>query len=162
MSSPSVVLVLENIRSLHNVGAIFRTADGAGDTALVLTGLTPCPPRHEITKTALGTVDTVPWSYATRTADALITLRSQGYTIYALEQTAQATNLFTTTLSFPIALVVGHEREGVEPNTLALCDGQLVLPMKGTGAHSLNVAHASAIALYECQRKQWYYKENAD
>lgn len=143
-----VVLALNNIRSLYNVGAIFRSADGVNAEGILLGGLTPRPPRHEIEKTALGATQTVPWEYAADLKSALLEYKKKGYTLYALEQTANSTNLFETKIQFPCVVVAGHEREGVEQEILDICDEHVELPMLGKSAKSLNVGVALSILLY--------------
>ena len=151
-----LVLIAENIRSLHNVGSLFRSSDGAGIQKIILTGLTPTPPRHEISKTALGTVQTVAWEYQKDSLSAGLELKKAGYTLYSLEQTPCARNIFHIKLQGPAALVIGHEREGVESSTLAVFNNHLYIPMQGSGAHSLNVSNAASIALYEFARQLCY------
>lgn len=148
MSRTPVVIALNNVRSLYNVGAIFRSADGVNAEGIILGGLTPTPPRHEIEKTALGATHTVPWEYAQDLRQALATYREKGYALYALEQTERSTNLFATELRFPCVIVAGHEREGVEQGVLDMCDGHVELPMLGESAKSLNVSTATTVALY--------------
>lgn len=157
MGSPKLplTLVLHNLRSLHNVGAIFRSADAVGVEQLVLAGVTPTPPRAEISKTALGTTESVTWHQALDLVRFISEKRAAGYAIYALELTESAQDLYTSTLQFPAVLIAGHERVGVEPEILALCDQHLFLPMNGQ-AHSLNVATACGIALYELRRQLCY------
>lgn len=147
-----VILVLNNVRSLHNVGAIFRTADAVDLKEIILAGITPSPPRFEIDKTALGAVESVNWQYLSDPKPYIFSLKSQGFKILALEQTKQAVSIYEKTLAFPLVLIVGHEREGVEKELLAICDEHLFIPMNGT-VHSLNVSNASAVALYELRRK---------
>ena len=153
-----VIVVLDNVRSLHNVGAIFRSSEAAGVQKIVLGGLTPVPPRHEIEKTALGATQTLQWQHVKDLIPYLNELKEEGYALYALEQTEAARNLLQTKLSFPLALIVGHEREGVEPEILQAVPNHLEIPMRGTGVHSLNVSAATSIALYESVR-QFCYNE---
>ncbi len=152
-----LVLVLDNVRSLHNVGALFRSADAVNLERILLCGLTPVPPRLEIEKTALGATDTVPWQYYPGTLEAVTTLQQAGYTLYALEQTPQAQDIVQTDLTAPAALILGHEREGIAPDILAAADIQLQIPMRGKSAHSLNVSTAGTVALYEFARQLWYH-----
>lgn len=151
-----LVLVLHNVRSLHNVGAAFRTADGAGIERMLLSGLTATPPRTEIEKTALGATRTVPWEYVGHLLPVLDSYRQRGYCICALEQSDRSVPLQQSDLPFPMVLIVGHERVGVEPEILAACDVHAELPMRGESAHSLNVSVATGIALYELGRRFWY------
>jgi len=147
-----LVLALDNVRSLHNVGAIFRSADGAGVSRIVLGGLTPTPPRHEISKTALGACESVPWEYCRDLVKCISELKLRGYTVYALELTPTAVPIFDVKLNEPAVLIVGHEREGVQTEILALCDVHLSLPMHGKCV-SLNVATATGVAVYEFYRQ---------
>lgn len=147
-----VSLLLYNIRSLYNVGSIFRTADSALLRELMLCGYTPYPPRKEIEKTALGAVDTVPWRYHRDTAAAIAELRSEGYRILALELTDVCRNYDELTpADYPLCLVLGNEITGVDDDILALCDGAVQIPMYGV-KHSLNVAVAAGIAAFEAVR----------
>ncbi|MGH7491271.1 MAG: RNA methyltransferase [bacterium] len=149
---PPFVAVLDNIRSMHNVGSIFRTADGAGTGKLYLCGMTATPPRPEIRKAALGAEEIVPWEYFPKTDLALRRLREQGYRLFALENTSNSKDVRAASFSFPLALVLGHEYEGIAPETLALCDMAISLPMRGHKT-SLNVAVAFGIAAYEVARQ---------
>lgn len=158
MKSSQIVLVIDNVRSLHNLGAIFRTADAVGVKEIILSELCATPPRTEIEKTALGATQTVPWRKTEHLVQTLQELKAANYTIWALEQTPTSTDLFTTEASYPLALIVGHEREGVRQEILAVCDQAVELPMHGKSAHSLNVSNAAAIALYELGRRLWYDK----
>jgi tRNA G18 (ribose-2'-O)-methylase SpoU len=141
-----VTLILEDIRSLYNVGSIFRTADAARLQELILCGYTPTPPRKEISKTALGATETVPWRSFPTAAEAVQELRSHGVHVYALEQTDRSIPLADlTSAHIPIALVLGNEIGGVSAETLAVCDGAIEIPMYGV-KHSFNVAVAAGIA----------------
>ena len=148
MSQFPFVAVLDNIRSLHNVGAIFRTADAAGVGKLYLCGMTGAPPRHEIRKAALGAEETVPWEYFKQTHEALDKLKREGYFIIALESTPASVDYRCAAYRFPLALVVGHEYNGIAPEILAQCDATISLPMRGVKV-SLNVAVAFGVAAYE-------------
>ena len=150
-----VILLLDNVRSLHNVGSLFRSADGAGIQRIILCGLTPVPPRAEITKTALGATHSLPWEYA---ANSVLAIKKYmpTYSPIALEQTLNSTNLYETALTVPLLLVVGHERSGISPEVLSVCQTHVHLPMFGTSAHSLNVSIAGSLALYELRRRNCY------
>src|SRR5262245_54405934 len=128
---PPFVAVLDNIRSLHNVGSIFRTADGAGAGKLYLCGMTATPPRPEIRKAALGAEETVPWEYFPQTNLALQHLQEQGYRLLALENTSTSKDYRASPLRFPLALIIGHEYEGIAQDILAQCEMVLSLPMRG-------------------------------
>ncbi|MEI8004028.1 MAG: TrmH family RNA methyltransferase [Methanothrix sp.] len=149
-----IILALNNIRSLHNTGAIFRTADALNLEQLILGGLTPVPPRPEIDKTALGACQTVAFRHAPRLESSLTTLKSEGYTLYAVELTPTATPLYSLQICFPAVFVLGHERMGVEPSIIELCQHTVALPMRGQSAYSLNVSNAAAVVGYEALR-QW-------
>lgn len=148
-----VIVVLQDIRSMYNVGSIFRTADAMRIEQLVLTGYTPTPPRTEIAKTALGADSTVPWIYAPDVLEALQALRARGSALVALELTTTSVPISSLSTLLPanstsIALVLGNELSGVSDAVLSICDGSVEIPMHGV-KHSLNVAVAAGIALYE-------------
>ncbi len=147
-----ISLLLHNIRSLYNVGSIFRTCDAARAEELILCGFTPHPPRKEIEKTALGAVETVPWRYFDSTIQAIYTLRSEGKKIFALEITDKK-RLYTSLRfdEFPMVIVVGNELVGIDQEILDLCDDAIEIPMLGV-KHSLNVSVAAGIVLFESIR----------
>jgi len=150
-----LAVVLDNIRSMHNVGSIFRTADAFAVEKIYLCGITATPPHKEIEKTALGATETVAWEHFSDGVELLGRLKKDGYTILAVEQTDSPTLL--TSFSFePIgkyAVIMGNEVFGVDDQLLALCDGAIEIPQVGV-KHSLNVAVASAIVIWEAFR-QW-------
>lgn len=139
--------LVDNVRSAFNVGAIFRSADGAGLQHLYLCGVTPTPEHDKVAKTALGAQKSVGWSHHNNAVDLAIRLRSQGQTLWALEET---TGALTITQAPPLPesllLVVGSEVTGVDPDLLALCEHALCIPMRGA-KRSLNVAIAFGIAV---------------
>ena len=145
-----VALVLDNVRSMHNVGAIFRTADAFALEKIYLCGITPRPPHREITKTALGSEESMAWEYATETVAALTALKQTGYLIVAVEQTTGSIALpdFRPAPGRPLALVLGNEVFGVEDAALALCDLAVEIPQFGT-KHSLNVGVAAGVVLWD-------------
>lgn len=148
MPLQSKILLLENIRSLHNVGAMFRTADGAGWGKLILCGYTGTPPDRRIEKVSLGAEEFVAWEQAPSCAQACQDLKADGYTLVALEQTDRAEDLFEHDFQGEkLALVVGNEVEGVSEEVLELCDHHIEIPMQGQKA-SLNVSVAAGIAMY--------------
>lgn len=149
---PAVVGVIENVRSLWNVGSMFRSADGAGVHRLVLCGFTAHPPRDEISKTALGAERVVPWEYWSKAAEACASLRDDGFQVIALERAPASVDLDTVELHAPVALVVGHEIEGVSEATRMACDLTAHIPMFGT-KQSLNVAVAFGVAAYTLRRR---------
>lgn len=148
-----LVLVLDNIRSMHNVGSVFRTADAFRAEGILLCGYTPCPPHRDIHKTALGATDTVRWKYAPTTREAVLELKEQGYRVYAIEQVQNSIMLdrFQQDSGQPLALVFGNEVEGVDAAVLPLCDGCIEIPQFGM-KHSLNVSIAAGIVLWELVR----------
>ena len=147
-----VVLMLHNVRSMWNVGSMFRTADAAGIVKIILSGYTATPPRKEIDKTALGAQETVVWEYHTDPLEALSGMKKEGFRIYGLEIT-EGSRPYTSLDHgvFPLCLVVGNEVDGLENEVLVLCDEVLEIPQFGT-KHSLNVAVAAGIALFEMVR----------
>jgi 23S rRNA (guanosine2251-2'-O)-methyltransferase len=147
-----VTVVAENVRSLYNVGALFRTADGAGIERLVLVGITGCPPDRGIAKTALGAQERVAWEYHADAAEALEGLRERGHEIAAVETGLHAVDLFDWRPRFPVAVVLGNELEGVSRAVVERCDVLVRIPMLGM-KHCLNVATAAGVVLYELLRK---------
>lgn len=146
-----VVVILENIRSLWNVGSVFRSADAAGVQALVLAGFTGRPPRAEISKTALGAEESVPWSEAASAAEAAESLRAEGRFVIALERTESSVPIADADVRFPCALILGNEVAGLGADALARADLVCHIPMHGVKG-SLNVAVAGGIAFYELRR----------
>ena len=144
---PAFSAVLNNIRSLYNVGALFRTADGAGLEKLWLCGITGIPPDPMISKTALGAEKAVPWEYRRRAAEVLRELKAKGTQIVFLEQTAESIPVEDFKPSGPVCLVVGNEIEGVSDELLKYCDAAVEIEMSGL-KNSLNVTVAFGIAAY--------------
>lgn len=144
-----IVLVLDNVRSLHNVGAIFRTADAFGLQALYLCGITATPPNKEIYKTALGATESVEWRYFATTIEALQHLRTQQYHIIAVEQTDRSQQLqhYPAQAQQAYALVLGNEVYGVAPDVLQLCHEAIEVPQRGT-KHSLNVSVCAGVVAW--------------
>jgi len=142
-----ICVVLDNIRSMHNVGAIFRTCDAARIKMLYLCGITATPPRPQIQKTALNTLDYQPWQYRKSTLRLIHVLQKQGYQIVALEQTTKSINYKNFSATKPFVLVVGNEIEGVSNKVLASCDLAIEIPMHGI-ANSLNVATSVGVVLF--------------
>ena len=149
-----VVLVLDNVRSLHNVGAVFRTADAFALEKIYLCGVTGRPPHREITKTALGSTESVAWDYTPTTLEAAQALRAQGYQLVAVEQTTASVPLpqFRPAPGRPLALVLGNEVLGVDDEVLALCEAAVEIPQLGT-KHSLNVGVAAGVVLWDVLSK---------
>lgn len=150
-----VVVVLDNIRSMHNVGSIFRSADAFLVQSIYLCGYTPQPPHRDINKTALGATETVEWKYFNNTEDALNELIKEQFQVYAIEQVEGSVSLelFKFDQS-KIALVFGNEVEGVADNVLDLCNGCIEIPQLGT-KHSLNVSVAAGILLWKAVEAQF-------
>jgi tRNA G18 (ribose-2'-O)-methylase SpoU len=147
-----VYALLDNVRSLYNVGSMYSTSDGACLAGLFLCGYTPCPPRKEIEKTALGATETVPWARYQDARKAVARIRELGARVCVLEVRPGArpyTDL--TPADFPLCLVVGNELTGVSPLLLAEADMTIRIPMLGS-KNSLNAAVAFGIAVYECLR----------
>jgi len=147
-----VSVVLDNVRSMYNVGAFFRTADAAGVEKLYLGGITARPPKNAISKTALGAEERVPWEHAWDPLAFIADLRARGYETAAVETSVHAVDLFDWQPRFPVCLVFGHEVEGIRPEAARLCDTHVRIPMLGV-KHSLNVATAGGVAIYELLRK---------
>jgi 23S rRNA (guanosine2251-2'-O)-methyltransferase len=145
-------LLLDNIRSMYNVGSFFRTADGAGIERLLLSGITARPPKKAITKTALGAEDRLPWEPVDDVAATIETLRQNHYEIAAIETSDRAVDIFDWQPRFPVCVLFGHEVDGLSKELLAACDTHVRLPMLGL-KHSLNVSCAGAIVMYELLRK---------
>ena len=145
-----IVLVLDNVRSLHNVGAVFRTADAFALEKIYLCGVTGRPPHREITKTALGSTESVAWEYAATTLEAARQLQAAGYQLVAVEQTTASVLLpqFSPAPGRPLALVLGNEVFGVDDEVLALCEAAVEIPQLGT-KHSLNVGVAAGVVLWD-------------
>ena len=147
-----LIAIFENVRSLYNVGSMFRTSDAARIDSVFTIGYTPHPPRPEIEKTALGATRTVPYKHFSTIEEAIFYARAAGYKIAALEITRNSRNIYELAeTDFPLALIVGNELTGVSDQALSECDFTLEIPMLGN-KHSLNVAVAYGVALFECVR----------
>lgn len=153
-----LVVVLDNVRSQHNVGAVFRTADAMRIERVVLCGICCCPPNQEIHKTALGAEESVDWSYFQNTLEAVQSLQQQGFTVYAVEQAHDSVTLEEVAeqivlcpLSIvhcpKIAVIFGHEVFGVQQSVIDQCDGCIEIPQYGT-KHSMNVSVTAGIVMY--------------
>ncbi|NTV37112.1 MAG: RNA methyltransferase [Anaerolineaceae bacterium] len=151
-----VIGLLDNIRSILNVGSIFRTADGAGFEKLILSGITATPLHPKLAKTGLGAEGLIPWEYTPNALDTASELIHQGYSLWALEECDNAVSLFdydrTIFPDSPVALVVGNEITGVDPDILNLAHVKVWIPMNGS-KRSLNVAVAFGIAAYNLSLK---------
>jgi tRNA G18 (ribose-2'-O)-methylase SpoU len=147
-----VCILLDNVRSMYNVGSFFRTADGAGIERLYLSGITARPPKKQLSKTALGAEDRVSWTGVDDVAVTLRNLHADGYEIAAIETSVHAVDIFDWCPRFPVCVLFGHEVDGLSRNLLEMCDTHVRLPMLGL-KHSLNVASAGAVVMYELLRK---------
>ncbi len=147
-----VSILLDNVRSMYNVGAFFRGADGAGIERLLLSGITARPPKGAITKTALGAEARVAWEPVENADARMAQLRADGYEIAAIETSTRATDLFEWRPRFPVCVLFGHEVDGLPQQLLEHCDTHVRIPMLGL-KHSLNVASAGAVVMYELLRK---------
>lgn len=149
------VVVLDNVRSQHNVGAVFRTADAMRIERVVLCGICCCPPNQEIHKTALGAEESVEWQYYKATQEAVRSLQAEGYTVYAVEQAHDSVTLEEiaeqiTNHPSPnrkLAVILGHEVFGVQQEVIDLCQGCIEIPQYGT-KHSMNVSVTAGIVMY--------------
>jgi 23S rRNA (guanosine2251-2'-O)-methyltransferase len=148
-----LVVVLDNIRSALNVGAMFRTSDGAGVQKIYLTGITPYPPHNKIPKTALGAIEMMDWEYNKNTIDVLNNLKNDGYKLISVELTENAENYSKIEYKKPTALIFGNEINGISKEILDLSDSVVYIPMYGK-KESLNVATTFGIMVYEVVR-QW-------
>lgn len=147
-----ITALIENIRSMHNVGSIFRSSDGARIEMLLLTGFTAVPPRPEIAKTALGSTDSVPWQYVKNSVKKINELKQKGYTIYIVEQTTESLAYSKVEYKFPLCLIMGNEVDGISEELIALADYSVEIPMLGI-KHSLNVSVAYGIIVYDMLSK---------
>ena len=145
-----LVVVLDNIRSMHNVGSVFRTADAFLVEAICLCGYTAQPPHRDIQKTALGATETVDWLYFSTTTEAITELKNRGYHIYGVEQTEGSISLekYEAPFNKKVAVVFGNEVEGVADEVLKMCDGTIEIPQLGT-KHSLNISVAAGIVIWK-------------
>jgi tRNA G18 (ribose-2'-O)-methylase SpoU len=144
----AIIIVLDNIRSLSNVGAFFRTADAFRIGELFLCGITACPPHREIHKTALGADETVKWRYFETTEAACRQLKAEGYKIFAVEQVENSVPLQDFKFEPHTAYVLGNEVEGVSEEVLPYCEAAIELPQEGT-KHSINVSVCAGIVMWK-------------
>lgn len=155
-----LVVVLDEVRSLHNIGSVFRTSDAFLVNGIYLCGITATPPHPEMHKTALGAEDTVDWIYRKHTLDAVKELHEQGYTVLAIEQVEGSTMLGDLQLDKEkkYAIVMGNEVKGVQQEVVDACDGCIEIPQYGT-KHSLNVSVTTGIVLWEFANKLMSFRE---
>jgi len=146
--SRQIVVILDNLRSVFNVGSIFRSSECLALGGLALCGITPNPKQARMTKTAMGTTERVKWTCFQETKDAISHYREKGYRIIALETAQDAESVYSYRPQLPLALVLGNESLGISQEVLALCDGCIALPVLGW-KNSLNVGVAFAVAAYQ-------------
>lgn len=149
-----LVVVLDNVRSLHNVGSVFRTSDAFRVQSVLLCGITATPPNAEIHKTALGAEDVVDWQYFESTSDAVGMLRQEGYRIFAIELCDGSIDLqdFETSIGEKYAVILGNEVKGVQQAVVDASDGAIEIPQFGT-KHSLNVSVTAGMVIWEFAKK---------
>lgn len=149
-----LVVVLDDVRSMHNVGSVFRTADSFRVSEVVLCGITGCPPHAELHKTALGAEDSVSWRYFATALEAVTCLKEEGYRVYSVEQVEHSTKLpsFVPEKDVKYAVVFGNEVKGVHQEVVDASDGCLEIPQLGT-KHSMNVSVTAGIVIYDFARQ---------
>ena len=149
-----LILILDDVRSLNNIGSIFRTADAFLIEKIYLCGITARPPHKDIHKTALGATESVDWEYQKEAVESVKKLKSQRVKVYAIEQTEQALSLenFEVRKEHKYAFVMGNEVKGVSQSTVDQCDGVIEIPQEGT-KHSLNISVATGVALWDFYQK---------
>ena len=149
-----LVIVLDNVRSMHNVGSVFRTADAFLPEAIYLCGYTPKPPHRDIHKTALGATETVSWKSFDTTLEAVESLKREGFSLWAVEQAEGSVSLEHLTekvATEKIAFIFGNEVSGVDAEVIGKCDGCIEIPQMGM-KHSFNISVAAGIVLWEWMR----------
>lgn len=155
LNSPKlpVIIILDEVRSMHNVGAAFRTADAFGIESIYLCGFTPAPPHRDIRKTALGAEESVRWLHFQNIEEAIHSAKEKGYSIVAVEQAhgSTALNNVHSNSGTPVAYIFGNEVDGVSNSALALCDDCIEIPQQGA-KHSLNVSVSIGVVLWEAIR----------
>ncbi len=149
-----LALVLDNIRSMHNTGSIFRTADAFRIDKIYLCGITACPPNRQIEKTALGATKSINWKYFENTENAILELKKQNYVIASIEQVENSVSLcsFQPNKKNKYAVIFGNEVKGVQENVLKLCEHFLEIPQFGT-KHSFNVSVTAGIVMWDFYSK---------
>lgn len=149
-----LVIILDNIRSLNNIGSVFRTADAFAIEKIMLCGITAQPPHREINKTALGATESVKWEYQATTLEAIQEIKKEGYKVAAIEQTENSTllNEFKPQTAQKMALIFGHEVKGVSQEAIDASDCVLEIPQQGT-KHSLNISVSVGVVLWDISEK---------
>lgn len=153
-SKTPLLVLLDNVRSLNNVGSIFRTSDAFLVEAVYLCGITGTPPHKDIQKTALGSTDSVVWKHFPSTLDAVKELKADNYKVYAIEQVESSVmlNNFNTQAGEKLAIVFGNEVKGVQQEVIDICDGVIEIPQVGT-KHSLNIAVSAGVVIWDLFQK---------
>lgn len=146
-----ISILVEDVRSVHNVGSIFRSADGFGANKIYLTGYTACPPREDLSKTALGAENAVPWEHFDNSIEAAKKIIKEGKTLVLLEQTIKSKLIYDIKWEFPICFIVGNEVKGVSEELSEIATIHAEIPMRGV-KQSLNVSVATGVAGYEFSR----------
>ncbi len=148
-----IVIVLDNVRSLNNVGSVFRTSDAMCLQEIYLCGITPTPPHNDIHKTALGSEESMDWNYFENTDEAVYDLQKKGFKVYCVEQADQSTSLldFKPEEGSKIALIFGNEVKGVQQSVIDISDGCIEIPQFGT-KHSFNISVSAGIVLWEATK----------
>ena len=154
-----ISILVENVRSVHNVGSIFRSADGFGAEKIYLSGYTAHPPREDLHKTALGAENAVPWEYFENPTKAAENIQEQGICLILVEQTHVSQSIYDLDFQFPICFMVGNEVSGVSEELSKLANMHMELPMRGI-KQSLNVSVAAGVAGYEFARYYSQYKKS--
>ncbi len=146
-------MALDDVRSMHNVGSVFRTCDAFRIERLILGGITPIPPLAEIEKTALGATDSVEWVYEKNLASAILALKTKGYKIVAFEHTSESVSITDYLfLKTNCVLIFGNEVKGISSKVLSVCDAVIEIPQFGT-KHSLNISVSAGIGIWEFAKK---------
>ena len=154
-----ISILVENIRSVHNVGSIFRSADGFGAEKIYLSGYTAHPPREDLHKTALGSEDAVPWEYFENPLDVAKVIKKQGMPLILIEQTKQSKSMYEIDWEFPLCFIVGNEVSGVSEELSNMANIHVELPMRGV-KQSLNVSVAAGVVGYEFARYYIQHKKS--
>jgi len=152
-----IIVILDNVRSLNNVGSVFRTSDALRLKKIYLCGITPTPPHNDIHKTALGAEDSVDWEYSESTEEVIEKLQEKGYEVNCVEQVENSTFLTDYKIKplVPVALVFGNEVKGVRQEAINISDGCIEIPQHGT-KHSFNISVSAGIVLWEISKQMLY------
>lgn len=156
-----IIIVLDDIRSLHNIGSVFRTSDAFLIEKIYLCGITATPPNKEIHKTALGATDTVAWEYQKNVVDVIVKLKLENISVFAIEQVENSVMLndFEVEKGKKYALIFGNEVKGVSQQAIEKCDGVIEIPQLGT-KHSLNISVSTGIVVWDFFKKLIVLGEN--